>query len=387
MDDTARFVTSSNRFAFDLYGRVREGSGNVAVSPASVSIALAMTWGGARGDTAVEMKRVLHFDGPADAVGAAAGRLAAELQSPSRPVVLRVANRLFGEKTFRFEAPFLATTKSAFGAGLEPVDFKGAPEKARGVINDWVEAQTERRIQALVPPGGVTGETRLALVNAIYFLGDWQEPFTREATRPEAFRLTAAKSVEVPTMHSVRSQRFVAADEVKALSLPYAGGSLSMLLLLPDAADGLSALESALTAEKVDALVRALAPVKVVVSLPKFEVNPAESLRLAAVLKSMGMPLAFDRQKADFTGIANPSDLRDRLCIGDVFHKAFVKVDEKGTEAAAATAVVMMRAGSAAPKPETLAEFKADHPFLFLIRDEATGLVLFMGRVADPTTR
>ena len=227
-------------------------------------------------------------------------------------------------------------------------------------------------------------ETRLVLVNAIYFLGDWAQPFAKEATQPAAFSVSASQKKDVPTMHAVESFRFAARDGLKAVELPYKGGQMSMVLVLPDAPDGLAALESSFTAARLDGIVASLAPTRVHVSLPKFEVDPPGALGLGAVLAKLGMADAFSPAMADFTGIANPPDPRDRLFISEVFHKAFVKVDEKGTEAAAATAGVMDRAGAVMVQP---AEFKADHPFLFFIRDNASGMILFMGRVADPSSK
>ena len=383
-NDMATFAKSSNVFGLDLWRRL-PGSGNQVFSPASLTTALAMTWGGARGETAAEMKKVLRFEGPPEDVMAASGRLSATLTDPKRPLVFRIANRLFGEATFRFEAAFLAATKAAYGAPLESVDFRRAPEKARVHINGWVEAQTEKRITDLIPGGGIDEDTRLVLTNAIYFLGDWKEPFEKEATRPAPFQLSPSERKDVPTMQRTGTLRHTRSDGLAALEIPYKGGEMSMLVLLPEAVDGLPAVEKTLTAEGLDRIVGALLPVRVSVSLPKFEVNPAGSIALAPVLKAMGMPLAFDRRQADFTGIANPKDPRDRLYIGNVFHKAFVKTDEKGTEAAAATAVVMLRAAGMVPDPRVV--FQADHPFLFLIRDNGSGAVLFMGRVADPSVR
>jgi serpin B len=383
-DEVTRLARGSNAFGFELYRRLGPGPGNRVISPASVSTALAMAYGGARGGTAVQMGQVLRFDGSPQAVMQASGRLATSLQDPSRPIVFRIANRLFGEKSEEFEAAYLDATKAAFGAALEPVDFKKAAEAARRLINAWVEEKTEKRIKDLVPSNGVNRETRLVLVNAIYFLGDWMEPFRKESTVPRPFSLSAAVKKDVPTMHRADGLRFAARDGLKALELPYKGGNMSMLLLLPDAVDGLAALESSLNVERVDAIVASLSPVRVSVALPKFELEPPAALPLGAVLAGMGMADAFSPAMADFTGIANPPDPRDRLFLSEVFHKAFVKVDEKGTEAAAATAVVMERA---AAMPEKLVEFRADHPFLFLIRDNATGLILFMGRVADPSVK
>jgi serine protease inhibitor len=383
-DEAARLARSSNAFGFDLYRGLGPGAGNRAISPASISTALAMTWAGARGGTAVQMQNALRFDGPPDAMLRASGSLAAALQDPSRPVIFRIANRLFGEKTLTFEPAYLDATKAAFGAALEPVDFKRKAEAARQAINGWVEEKTEKRIRDLVPAGGVSRETRLVLVNAIYFLGDWAEPFAKEATQPAPFSVSASAKKDVPTMHAVESFRFVAKDGLKAVELPYKGGQMSMLLVLPDAVDGLPALESSLTAERLDGIVASLAAARVHVSLPKFEIDPPGALGLSQVLSKLGMADAFSPAMADFTAIADPPDPRDRLFISEVFHKAFVKVDEKGTEAAAATAVVMDRAGAVMTRP---AEFRADHPFLFFIRDNASGMVLFMGRVADPSSK
>jgi serine protease inhibitor len=377
------FAQQSNAFGLDLYGRLRSAPGNLVVSPASLSLALSMTWAGARGETAAQMKKVLRLEGTPAAVGLAAGQLGRELADPRRPVLFHVANRLFGEATFHFEAPFLEQTRVAWEAPLEALSFRGAPEQARARINAWVEGETQKRIRDLVPPGGISRETRLVLVNAIYFLGDWQQPFAAETTRPAPFHPGPAKSVAVPTMHQLGTLRLARADQHRILELPYKGGAYSMLVVLPDALDGLEAAERSLSSGALSAWTRELRPARVLVALPRFTIDPAQSLSLSDTLSAMGMPLAFDRFRADFTGIANPVDPADRLSIARVFHKAFVKVDERGTEAAAASALSMQRAGSAAPaqRPE---EFRADHPFLFLIRDNASGLVLFIGRVQDP---
>jgi serpin B len=231
----------------------------------------------------------------------------------------------------------------------------------------------------------VTRDTRLVLVNAIYFLGDWAQPFEPRTTHPAPFHLTASETEDVPTMNRTAGFRIAQKDGVTALEIPYKGGELSMMLLVPDEIEGLAAVEGALDTKKLEALARAMKTEQVWVALPKFEVNPEGSLSFAEDLMAMGMPLAFDREKADFTGMANPPHPGDRLVITDVFHKGFVRVDEKGTEAAAATAVAMSRGGfgrEAPPRP-----FKADRPFLFLIRDNASGLVLFLGRVSDPSRR
>lgn len=383
--EPAAFAKGSNAFGVELYRRLKAGAGNRAFSPASVSTALAMAWGGARGETAREMQRVLRLPGPPIEAMRESGRLLAELQGGERGVTFRIANRLFGERSYRFEPSYLEATRAAYGAPLEPLDFKRGFEAARVFINGWVEAQTEKRIPDLVPPGGLDADTRLVLVNAIYFLGDWAKPFGREATRPAPFHTSPSAKTDVPTMHQTETFGWTRGDRFQALNLAYEGGGFAMLVLLPDAVDGLAALEDGLTADALDRIVSALVPTRVAVALPKFEVDPARAASLSPLLRDLGLSAAFDRDRADFTGIADPPDPRDRLFIGEVFHKAFVKTDEKGTEAAAATAVPMMRIGSA--MPSRLVPFVADHPFLFVIRDNASGLVLFMGRVSDPSAR
>jgi len=377
---------SNNSFALELYAKARTQKGNIALSPLSIGTALTMTWGGARGDTAAQMKKVLRLEGSPEQAMDVAGKLLASLKGPGQKVTLRVANRLFGEKTYTFEKAYLDRTKAAFGAPLEPLDFKRSAENSRKHINDWTAKETQDRIKDLIPAGAVDGETRLVLTNAIYFLGDWMTPFKKESTAPAAFRATKSEAKDVPTMKQVDQFKFAATDSVKLLEMPYQGGELAMTLVLPDAIDGLDAMEQRLTKATLDRWIGALHPERVSVALPKFEIDPKASLSLGDTLKALGMPLAFDAAKADFTGIANPPKPEDRLYIGKVFHKAFVKLDEKGTEAAAATAVVMPR-GTGAPPSAPPLEFRADHPFLFLLRDIRSGMILFMGRVSDPAAK
>jgi serpin B len=384
-DAVASLAKSSNAFGFELWRRLPDPSKNQVISPASLSMALAMTWGGAKGATASEMQAAMRIEGSQAEVMKTAGQLASSLADPKRDVVFRIANRLFGEKSYRFEQPYLDATRAAYGAPLEALDFAKATEASRVRINAWVEKETEKRIQDLVPPRGIDPETRLVLVNALYFLGDWDEPFDKERTRENVFHLSASAKADVPTMSRGGSMLYAETPELTALELPYRGSSMSMLFVVPREIDGLAKLESGFDASKVDGLVKSMKHESVFASLPKFEVAPPSSLEVGDQLKALGMKLAFDREKADFTGIANPPSPDDRLYIGKVFHKGFVRVDEKGTEAAAATAVAMPRAGSAPPAKTY--EFKADRPFLFFLRDRKSGLVLFMGRVADPRAR
>ena len=342
-------------------------------------MALAMAYGGARGDTALAMRKTAAFEGEQDAVVRGWGRLEASVVDPARPLKLHIANRLFGEKTYSFEPAFVALSSEVFGAALEPVSFKTEAPAVTKHINEWVEQKTERRITNLLP--ALAKETRLVLVNAIYFLADWATPFSKDATRDEPFSVTASKQKTVPMMHRTGPARMGRTAEATILELPYKGDTAAMWIVLPNRIDGLADIERSLSADKLESFAKALAPEQVAISLPRFELNPAESMRLGDILKKMGMGAAFDREKADFTGIANPADKRDRLSIDEVVHKAFVKVDEKGTEAAAATAILMKGGGGAPPKPT---EFRADHPFMFLIVDRTSQLLLFMGRFNEP---
>jgi serpin B len=370
-------------FPLALYSRLREQPGNLALAPASIVTALAMAYGGARGETAREMREVLGFEVTDDELHRMLGGVLGRWEELDRDEMeLRVANRLFGEHTYEFRPEFLELTERFYGAPLEPCDFRDSWEAARARINGWVAEQTRDRIEGLVPPGGVDRETRLVLVNAIYFMGRWETPFDEESTRPAPFRRGAGDPVDVPTMH--REARFGYAElpELGILEMPYAGGELAMLFLLPGTVDGLDRLESQLTEERLSQWIEQTAPREVRVAIPRFRIDPPRPARLGSVLAGMGMPSAFDRRRADFTGIADPPDPADRLYIGEVFHKAFVEVREEGTEAAGATAVVMPRVTSAAPPSP---EFRADHPFLFLIRDRRNGAILFLGRVVDPS--
>jgi serpin B len=373
---------SSNQLGFDLHRSLRAQPGNLVFSPASVFVALVMPWSGARGATAAEMGRVLHLDGPPDSVLPAARGLLEGLESAGGGNTLRVANRLYAERSYTFERVYL-DRMAALGAPTERVDFRGAFDAVRGVINAWVSQQTADKIKDLLPSGALTTDTRLVLVNAIYLLASWEHPFGAGATRPAPFHVGGTTARDVPTMHRVETFGYAELPGLKVLDLPYAGGALVMTVLLPAERAGLTELEGRIDATQLAGWTRALQPERVSVALPKFKVDPARPLALSQELKRLGMPLAFDRRRADFTGIAAPPDPDDRLVVSEVFHKAFVNVDEKGTEAAAATAVVMPRAAGMRMQPDPKT-FVADHPFLFLIRDTRSGLVLFLGRVVDP---
>lgn len=377
--DTREVVAGNTGFAVDLFDKLRMREGNLFFSPYSISTALAMTCGGARGETEKQMAQTLHFNLPADELPPAFAALGAELNVVQQKgqVQLTTANSLWPQKGYAMLPAYLALCQKYYGTAITPVDYSGHTEAARKTINDWVEAKTNRKIVELLKPGMVASSTRLVLVNAIYFKGNWASQFESRLTANEPFHVTSEKSVAVPLMRQTYDYRYAEFPDLQILELPYAGDDLSMLVLLPRKVDGLGNLEAELTVQNLTSWTLNLPSQKVVVFLPKFKAT--SEFLLKGTLAELGMSDAFSRQ-ADFSGM----DGRKDFFIGDVIHKAFVEVNEEGTEAAAATAVGMF--GSAAPthsKPVPV--FRADHPFLFLIRDNRNGSILFLGRVTDPT--
>jgi serine protease inhibitor len=370
---TMKVAAASNAaFAVDLFGRLRDKPGNLFYSPLSIEAALAMTSVGARGETLAEMTRVLHLTdgGAADEVGA----LLRGLQSgDGARYQLHVANALWGQQGLPFEAEFLARTRDRFGATLHPVDF-AKTEEARRTINTWVEEQTRDKIKDLLGPDAVDGGTALVLTNAIYFKGDWTLKFDKALTREEPFHAPGG-DVKAPLMHRAGTFRHFAGDGVRAVELPYAGDRVSMVVVLPEAADGLASLERSLTADRLAGWARRMTAAPGDVALPRFKTTAEFELKVP--LEALGMKRAFGRG-ADFSGILATGP----LWISKVIHKAFVDVNEEGSEAAAATAVIMDRGGP--PRPAERFTFRADRPFLFVIRDTATGTPLFVGRLANP---
>lgn len=376
--EATALAKSNNNFALDLWSRLP--AGNLAVSPTSIALAIAMTWGGAKGATADEIRKVMRFEGEPDQVLSRWGQISLSLQDPARTLKLKIANRLFGDKRYEWDTIYFRIINESFKARIEVADFRGNADEERKRINVWVEKATEHRIKDLLPARSVDAETRMILVNAIYFLADWASPFAKRSTMPSDFHVSASATKQVPTMHQTTRYRYAAGKGASLIELPYEGNSASMYILVPDKVDGLAAVEAALT-DTLKLLQGKLTEQSVSLALPRFTIDPPSSLELGKLLQAMGMKQAFDPAHADFTGIAKPADPKDGLVISAVFHKAFVKVDEKGTEAAAATAVAMPRGG---PPPKAI-ELRVDHPFLFLIVDRESGLILFMGRVVDPS--
>jgi serpin B len=374
--DTAAVVKGNNAFACDLYHELSTEDGNLFFSPYSISNALAMAHVGARRQTAADMATTLHLPLEGQRLNAAFANLIQEVAKPGqqRKFQLTIANRLWGQKDYGFDPQFTKVTKEFYGAGLEELDFTKATEASRQTINAWVAKQTNDKIKDLLPAGSLANDTRLVLTNAIYFKALWKELFPPTATKREDFHLASGKTVQADMMHLVEVLSLYSADKFQVLSLPYQDNELSMLVVLPRKADGLPAVEKELTAKNLAKWLVEMQPHNVTLSLPKFTFT--SQFQLKKTLSALGMGIAFGKD-ADFSGMTT----REKLFIDAVVHKAFVAVEEKGTEAAAATAVTMRPLSAQVAPPAT---FRADHPFVFLIRDNATGSILFMGRVSQP---
>ncbi|HEY6056956.1 MAG TPA: serpin family protein [Candidatus Limnocylindrales bacterium] len=371
-----------NAFGLVLLANAAAPNANVVVSPASVVLALAMARAGARGETAAQIDEVLRdvaSDEHADWLNALDAALATrtatfkDANGDDQPVTLRIANAPFGQRGMTLEPAYLEALASRFGAGLRLVDYQAATEQARQAINGWVAGQTEQRIRELLAQGTLDAMTRLVLVNAIYLKAAWQTPFFPDATKPAPFRLADRSTVDVPTMHLSEGLPYAEGSGWRAVELPYVGGSLAMDVIVPD---DMAGFERSLTGDSLAAVFDALAWSQVNLSMPKFSIET--QAELSSILARLGMRDAFDSTKADFSGITH----QEQLYISAVIHQANIDVDEKGTEAAAATAVVMRATGA----PAQPVELTIDHPFLFALRDLPTGAVLFLGRVADPST-
>jgi serpin B len=377
-------VAGDNTFAFDLYQAVRTSDGNLFYSPFSISLALAMTYAGARGETASQMASTLHFTLQDDRLHPAFNALdldlarrpeqAADVDKNQR-FALSIVNSMWGQKGWLFLSEFLDLLALNYGAGMRLVDYMNAPEEARLAINDWVSEQTKAKIKDLVPQGLITSDTTLVLVNAIYFKAAWQYEFDSSQTKDGPFTLLDGSQVSAPLMSldHLASLGYASDDGWQAVTLPYKGGMTEMVIIVPD--EGwFTEFEASLSAERFDEILAGMEPKMVVLTMPKFSFT--SSYQLKDVLSGMGMPLAFDDKQADLSGI----DGRRDLFIRDVVHKAFVAVDEAGTEAAASTAVII--APTAMLMPDV--ELTIDRPFFFVIRDVPTGSILFVGRMVDP---
>ncbi len=378
-NDIKEAVAGNSNFAFDLYGKLKNNNpnGNLFFSPYSISTALAMTYAGARGETEKQMAAALHFTLPGPRLYPAFGVLQKQLvqDDKSRGYQLLLANALWGQKGEPFLKEFLDLNQNYYGAGLALLDFVSETENSRQIINSWVEEETKEKIKDLIPPGGVDKLTALVLTNAIYFKGKWKTEFEKKDTKLADFTVTAKDKVQVAMMHIKADFRYGGNANMKIIELPYKGNKLSMVVLLPREIEGIKEVENTLTTESLNTLLSnmyqnpKIYQRKVDLYLPKFKITWG-TVSLKKALIELGMRDAFGN--ADFSGING----RGGIWISDVFHKAFVEVNEEGTEAAAGTGVVIKRGSSL--------EFRVNHPFIFIIRDNQTGSILFMGRVMNP---
>ena len=377
--DSQALVDGNNAFALDLYQTLHSQDGNLILSPFSISLALAMTYVGARGETESQMADVLHFSSQEqthptfNALDLALEKTPTIVDKDQEPMQLSIVNSVWAEQTFAFLPDFLDTLAVNYGAGINLMDFLNQPDPARREINQWVSDKTKDKINDLLPEGSINPDTKMVLVNAIYFKGDWQYPFDANNTYDGDFTLLDGSTVSTPMMGDSMFIPYAAGDGYAIAELPYAGGTAVMDVLLPDEGR-FDEIESQLTNDKFQQMLAEMSDSDLVVQLPKFTFE--SSFSLSSALEDMGMDAAFDPNRADFSGMTGNND----LFIGDVIHKAFVAVDEKGTEAAAATAVIME--ATSAMIHENF--FVVNRPFLFFIRDTESGQILFIGRVLNP---
>ncbi len=387
---------AGNEFALELYGRLAKNEGNLFFSPTSIHTALGMTYAGAKDQTATQMAKILHFEKTGQDIHAAFAALIEKLNTPrmvkfyervgdkikkaEKPAYqLVIANALWGQKGYPWKQGFMDLTAANYGAGLHEVDFARHTEVARKTINAWVESKTQDRIKDLIAQGGISTLTRLILTNAIFFKAEWARKFPDHVTEEMPFHVSATKQIVTTIMSQKDDFRYMETDTFQVLEMPYKAEELSMVVFLPKKIDGLGYFEKTLTPEKLTDWLDKLSIEEVEVFFPKFEFS--SRFILSSILKAMGMEDAFSPTSANFSGMTTA----ENVFVSEVIHKAFVAVDEEGTTAAAATAVMLAGTAMPVPKPEPKI-FKADHPFVFSIRHNATGAILFMGRFSDPKT-
>lgn len=369
-------VSAVNGFAVDVYKKFAEEGRNLCFSPYSISTAFAMTYAGAKGETAAEMQRAFHYG--TDIHGANRVLMGNLLNSPAGAGELRIANSIWPAKGLRLSMSFENTIHKDYFSEVLPQDYRRQPERSRRAINDWVAEKTRERILNILPQGSVKADTKMVLVNAIYFKAPWMSEFSEGKTADADFYVSRGEKTNVRMMNNIDTFQYADFEGVQVLKLPYRQGVFSMLLLLPREKDGLEALEEKLLPAEIERYQTELGRRKVNVFLPKFKVE--QTFDLIPTLMTLGVKDAFDAGVADFSGIAGRRD----LYINAAVHKAFVEVDEAGTEAAAATAIGMRLTSAPMRKPEEIAIFRADHPFIYIIQDELSGAILFMGKVAKP---
>jgi len=372
--DVSAVVHGNTAFALDLYNRVKAAPGNIFISPYSASTCLGLAYAGARGETAAQMAKVLHF--PDAEPHAAFGELQRQMTEAMKPMgaQLDIANALWAQQAYPFNPAFVELAQNQYRANIRQVDFRTQAEAAASELNKFVSEKTRGKIQQVLSQGNLTPMTRLVLVNAIYFKGNWVTRFEKSETQDQYFHLANGSSVMVPLMHHVQQANYMATETFQAVELPYLGNETSMVILLPQQVNSLGLLEQVLSMQLLTTVFARLNQQRTELFLPRFTLDSQVDLK--RVLGGLGMPDAFGA-KADFSGIEGGQP----LWISGVFHHAWVEVNEQGTEAAAATDV-LQTSGVGAPASSPV--FRADHPFLFLIRDLRSGSLLFIGRLAAP---
>ncbi len=370
-------ANSINNFTFRTYSVLRDEPGNLFFSPFSISTALSMTAEGAGGKTLEEMRNTLELSNDSSANRQGFESLLNSLNAKTPGYNLSVANAIWIEKTFSVKQDFSSALSTYYNAFAQQADFVNNPDGERTNINNWVAGKTNNKILDLIPKGGLDSFTRLVIADAIYFKGNWAQQFNKSDTQNATFFVSQSRIVSVPMMYLSKSKNasYYSDNEIMALEMDYQGDNLSMLILLPNANHSLSDVEAGLSPAEISDIRAQLVRQQVQVWLPRFSMT--KSKEMSDLLKELGMKSAFDPYAADFSGINST----EGLYISDVFHKAFINVNETGTEAAAATTVIVGTTAIEAPP-----EFRADHPFLFFIMDKNMGTILFMGRVADPTS-
>ena len=371
---------AGNAFAFDLYAKLRDRQGNLFFSPLSISTILTVAYSGARGETADEMAAVLRCRSDRlsqpESVHAAAALLLADLSAQNgRDCEISIANALWGRKGFGFQPAFLGLIEKNYGASLQEADFAGDPEGARQAMNAWFLRSTRGKIADFLAPGEIQPQSRLVLANAVYFKAAWLHRFDKSGTTSQDFHVAAGKAVSVPMMNQTMIFTYLDGGDFQAVGMPYRNQGFEMVILLPKSVNGLAQLEKSLTGANVAQWWPKLTQRFVIVAVPRFRVTA--KAELAGVLAAMGMPRAFDRTRVDFSAMNGG---KEPLWIDGIFHSALAEVNEDGTCAAAATRGEFFGAGMEEPPPV----FRADHPFLFLIRDTRSGCILFLGRVVNP---
>lgn len=371
---------NNNKFAFDLYRDIiKSQKGNVFFSPYSISTALALTYAGTDHKTASEIAKAFYFQDNTDAFHYSYGAYSNTLmKNANGNIQLKIANRIWGEQSFKILPHYLQLTKKAYHSPLEKMSFKSSPENCRLSINSWVEKQTENRIQDLLPQGSITSDTRMVLTNAIYFKGDWLYQFDKHKTKKRKFNLNKTNNIKTEFMYNKGGMDYYANSKYQMLRLPYKGNKQSMILVLPKEADSLLSIEKNIKTSNFNYLFYNNKP-EVELFLPKFKMTLP--LNLNNHLKNLGIHQAFN-YGADFSRL----NADGGLYISNVVHKAFIEIDEEGTEAAAATAVVITIESTAAPRKIKPIVFDANHPFLFYIIDNQTKAILFMGRLMNPSS-